>query len=259
MERFSHMLITERKFGIFTFVNVYFAEMPGTADIPDCDVVTYHTYTNWGEIKGFERTQYLVTKIDLSQDLDAIWNKIKRQHKRHIRRGEKNGTKITVNKNYEKFHRIYKNFFKQKNYMDSFGLKFLSLQFMQKNGILLIAENHGEIIGGNYYFHDKYNTFLVDSAYQKIETTIENKKQSTDANCYLHWEAMKYFKNMDIVNYDFGDVSRDDTQINHTMNGGEYFKRCFGGEVVPRYEYRKFNSHFSKLLFHAWNFLRSLL
>jgi lipid II:glycine glycyltransferase (peptidoglycan interpeptide bridge formation enzyme) len=246
------MLITERKFGIFKFVNIYFAEEPGTADVPDCDVITYHTYKNWGDIKGFDRTQYLVTKIDLSQDIDEIWNKIKRQHKRHIHRAEKNGTKVSVSSNYEKFHRIYKNFFKRKNFMDTFGLKILSLQFMQKYGILFIAENQGELMGGNFYFHDVHNAFLVDSAYQ----TIENKKQSADANCYLHWEAMKYFKNMGMINYDFGDVSCDDSEINHTMNGGEYFKRSFGGDVIPRYAYMKFNSRFSKLLFHSWNFLR---
>jgi len=88
------MLITERKFGIFKFVNVYFAEEPGTADIPDCDIVTYHTYKNWGDIKGFDKIQFLITKIDLNQDIDEIWNKIKRQHKRHIRRAEKNGSRL---------------------------------------------------------------------------------------------------------------------------------------------------------------------
>ena len=253
------MFITERKFGIFTFVNVYFAEEPGSADVPDGDVVIYHTYKNWGEINGFDRTEDLITKIDLSQDIDEIWNKVKRQHKRHIRRAERNGTRITVSNNYEKFHQIYKNFLKQKNYTDIFGLKVLSPQFMQKYGILFIAETGGEIKGGNFYVHDEKNAFLVDNAYQKIENTIENKKQSADMNCYLHWEAMKYFKNMDISNYDLGDVSRDDPQIDHTLNGGEYFKRSFGGEVVPRYTYMKFNSRLSKLLFPVWSSLRSFL
>jgi len=132
------MLITERKFGIFIFVNVYFAEKPGTADIPDCSVVSYHTYKNWGDIKGFDRIQYLITKIDLSQDLDEIWNNIKRQHKRHIRRAEKNGIKVTVSNNYEEFHQMCKKFLKQKNYADPSGLDILSSQFMQKYGILFM-------------------------------------------------------------------------------------------------------------------------
>ena len=250
------MLITERKFGIFTFVNVYFAEEPGTPNIPDCDVVTYHTYKNWGNIKGFNRINCLTTSIDLSQDIDEIWNKIKRQHKRHIRQAEKNDIKVTLSNNYEEFNQICKRFLKQKNYADPSGLYTLSSQFMQKHGILFIAENQGEILGWNLYFHDKNNVLLLESAYN-VETTIENKKRSTDANCYLHWEAMKYFKNMGIVNYDLGDVSCDDININHQMNGGEYFKRSFGGDVISRFAYTKFISRFNKLLFQSWNFLRS--
>ena len=161
-----------------------------------------------------------------------------------------------MSNNYEGFHQIYKQFLKQNNYVDPFGLNIVSPQFMRKYGILFIAENQGEILGWNLYFHDKNNVLLLESAYN-VETTIENKKKSADANCYLHWEAMQYFKNMDIIFYDLGDVSSDDIHIHHHMNGGEYFKRCFGGDVIPRYAYMKFHSHFSKVLFHGWNFLRS--
>jgi len=250
------MLITDRKFGIFKFVNVYFAEEPGTGNIPDCEVATYNTYKNWGDINGYEKNTCLTTIIDLRQGIDEIWNKIKRQHKRHIRRAKKNGTTVTVSNNYEGFHQIYKKFLKQNNFGDPFELNIVSSQFMRKYGILFIAENQGEIWGWNFYFHDKNNVLLLESAYN-VETTIENKKKSADANCYLHWEAMQYFKNMDIISYDLGDVSSDDIHIHHHMNGGEYFKRCFGGDVIPRYAYMKFHSHFSKVLFHGWNFLRS--
>ena len=253
------MLITERKFGIFTFVNVYFAEVPGTADIPYCDFVTYHTNKDWGDIKGFDKLKSLTTTIDLSQDINDIWSKIHRQHKRHIRRAEKDGTDITVSNNYEKFHRFYKKFLNQKKYADPSGLNIPSSKFMQRYGILFIAEKNGETLGGDLYFHDKHNTLLAMHAYQNRENTIENKKRSTDANCYLHWEAMQYFKNMDIINFDLGDVSCDDININHQMNGGEYFKRSFGGDAISRFAYTKFNSRFNKLLFQSWNFLRSAL
>jgi len=141
--------------------------------------------------------------------------------------------------------------------VDPSGLYIHSSQFMQEYGILFIAENQGEILGGNFYIHDKNNAQLVVHANQNTENSIENKKLSADANCYLHWEAMQYFKNMDIIKYDLGEVSCDDININHQMNGGEYFKRSFGGNVISRYEYIKFNSRFNKLLFQSWNLLRS--
>jgi lipid II:glycine glycyltransferase (peptidoglycan interpeptide bridge formation enzyme) len=251
------MLITKRKFGIFNFGNIYFAEEPFSVALPDCNVITYYTYKNWGDIKGYEKNKCLRTIIDLTQECDAIWKRINRQHKRHIQRAEKNGTIVKMSNNYKEFHQIYKQFLKQKDVVDPFGLNILSSEFMQKYGVLFIVENQSEIIGGNLYFHDKDTAFVVSTAYKNFENTIENNKKA-DSNCYLHWKAMQYFKKMNITKYDLGDVSSDDIKISHKLNGGEYFKRCFGGEVVSLYKYTKFNSHANKLLFHLWNFLQTL-
>jgi lipid II:glycine glycyltransferase (peptidoglycan interpeptide bridge formation enzyme) len=253
------MLITERKFGIFKFVNVFFAEEPVTVNIPDCDVVIYHTYKNWGDVEGFDRIQYPTTTIDLSQDINEIWNKIKRQHKRHIRRAEKNDIIVKVSNNYEEFHRFFKRFLKQKNYAEPFGLNIPSSKFMQKYGILFIAENRGEILGGNLYFHDENNALLVNGAYQIFEKTIDKYKWSADASCYLQWEAMQYFKNLDVINYDLGGLNAGEINIHHKMPGLNYSKLSFGGKVISQYEYRKFNSRFNQFLFHSWNFLRSCI
>jgi len=251
------MLITERQFSIFKILNVYFAEEPGTADIPDCDVVIYHTYKNWGIIKGFDRINLFTTTIDLSQDIDEIWNKIKRQHKRHIRRAEKNGTKVTVSNNFEEFYQLHKRFLIKRKYTDLSGLKILSPKFMQKYGILFIAENQGETLGGNLYFHDENNALLFYHAYQINGNTIESNKRIADANCYIHWEAMRHFKNLNIINYDLGGLGSNEINIDHRMHGLDYFKRSFGGDVISRYEYRKFRSRFNKLLFSSKEFLRT--
>jgi len=251
------MLITERKVGIFNFAIIYFTDEPLSIAFPYCDVVTYYTYKNWGDIKEYEKNKCLTTIIDLTQDCDVIWKRICRQHKRHIRRAEKNGTIVKISSNYEEFHQIYTQFLKQKNFTVPFGLNILSSEFMQKYGVLFVAENQGELIGGNLYFHDKDTALLVNIAYKNFENTIENKNRKAAANCYLHWKAIQYFKKMDIIKYDLGDVSSDDINISHKLNGGEYFKRCFGGEVISVYRYTKFNSRVNKLFFHLWNFLRS--
>jgi hypothetical protein len=250
------MLITERKFGIFNFVNIYFADKHFFIPFKDYGVVTYHSYKDWGNIKGYEKIKCLTTIINLNQDYNVIWKRISRQHKRHIRRAENNGIDVRISNNYAEYYQMYKQFVKQKNFIDPFGLTIISSEFMQKYGILFIAKNQGEIIGGNLYFHDKDTALLVNIAYKNFENTIE-KKKSIDANCYLHWKAMQYFKKLNIINYDLGDVSSDDINISHKLDGGEYFKRCFGGEVVCLYRYIKFNSHINKLLFYLWDFLKS--
>jgi len=251
------MLITERKFGIYKILNIYFVEELMTVNIPDCDVVTYYTNKNWGEIKGYERKNCYTTIINLTQDNDVIWKRIKRQHKRHIRRAEKNGTKVSVNKNYEKFYQIYNKFLIEKNYADLFGLKLFSLQFMQKYCILFTAEKQGEILGGNLYFYDEDNALSVSTVYQLFGNSIEKNKQISDANCYIHWEAIQYFKTLGVIKYDLGGLEDNAKTLNHQIDGVDYYKRSFGGDIISQYEYRKFNSRFNKLLFHSWNFFRT--
>lgn len=235
------MLITERNFGIFNIVNIFFAEEPVTENIPVWDVIKFHTNKNWGEVNGFERKKCFTTKIDLNLDIDIIWNKIKRQHKRHIHRAQMKGVNVTLSNNYEEFHQINKKVSKLTNYLYPLELNFPSSQFIQKYGILFIAENQDEILGRNLYFHDGNSALLV-SAFQKKENTVENKKLSIDANCFLHWEAMQYFKNQGVINYDLGNLDCDQIPINHQLSGGDYFKRNFGGDISSRYVYRKFKS-----------------
>jgi hypothetical protein len=251
------MLTTERKFGIFNIVKIYFADEPLIITLPDWDVVTYHTYKDWGEVNGFERRKFLTTTIDISQSTDIIWNKIHRQHKRHIRRSEKNGIEVILSNNFEEFHQLYKKFLTQKNYLGLFGLDILSSKFMKKYGKLFIAEKNGETLCGNLYFHDENTALVASSAYQIRENNIDDKRASIDTNCAIHWEAMQYFKNLDIINYDLGDLGCDEKKLNHQISGGDYFKLCLGGEITSEYEYRKFHSRFNKLLFDSTNFFRT--
>jgi lipid II:glycine glycyltransferase (peptidoglycan interpeptide bridge formation enzyme) len=164
------------------------------------------------------------------------------------------GTTVSTSNNFEEFQRIYKKFLRQKNYADPFGINIPSSTLMQKYGTLLIAENQGKILAGNVYFHDEENALLIHGAYQIFGDTIDDNKLSVDASCYLQWEAMKYFKNQGVINFDLGGLDSDEIQIHHHMPGLNYYKLSFGGDVISQYEYRKINSRFNKLLFSSWNF-----
>jgi len=248
------MIITEKKYGRLKIVNIFFADEPVTTEIPDCDVMIYHTYKNWGEVEGFDRIHYLTTTIDLRQDIDTIRRKFHRQHRRHIRRAMNAGTTISVSDNFEEFQRIYERFLRQKNYADPSGINIPSSRLMQKYGTLVIAENQGNILAGNVYFHDENNALLIHGAYQMFGDTIDDNKLSADASCYLQWEAMNYFKNLGVINYDLGGLDSDEIQIHHDMPGLNYYKLSFGGDIITQYEYRRINSRLNKVLFSSWNF-----
>ena len=247
------MLITERKFGIFKITKIYFVDRPVILDNPDFDMLFYHTYKNCDEIKGLEKKQCLTTTIDLRQDIDVIWNKIKKHRKQQIRRAKKNGITVKVSDNYKQFHQIYKKFLIQKNYLDPFGLNIYSSQFMQKYGILFLAENHGEILGGNLYFYDNDNALSICSANLPFGDSLDKNKKISDSICYLHWEAIQYFKKLDVINFDLGGLQTNVKTITPEIDGLDFYKRSFGGDVIYQYEYRKFNTHLNNLLFHIWN------
>jgi lipid II:glycine glycyltransferase (peptidoglycan interpeptide bridge formation enzyme) len=239
------MLIAKRKIGIFDISHIFFLEDPASINFQDSDIVTYHTYKNFGKMKGFERKKYFTTRIDLNPDVDVIWSKIKRHHKRHIRRAKKNEINVSVSNDFEEFYKISKRISVLNNHAYPFNLNIYSSKFIQKYGIQFIAENENKVLGRNLYFHDNHNAVLIDNVYLNNR---ENKKLSIDANCLLHWEAMQHFKNLGIINYDLGEVQSNDVNINHQMSGGEFFKRNFGGYVSSKYEYRKFKSPFIKYI-----------
>ena len=68
---------------------------------------------------------------------------------------------------------------------------------------------------------------------------------------------MQYFKNQGFINYDFGGLKSGEMYISHQMDGLDFFKRSFGGDVILHYQYRKYNSRFIKLLFRSYNFLQT--
>jgi hypothetical protein len=250
------MLITEREFGVFKIKHIFFAEE--LIDVTDCDVVTYHTYKDWGDINDYKKTMGPTTVIDLRKNTDAIWNNIKRQHKRHIRRAQKNGTQVTISMNFEEFHSNYLKFLHQKNFGDPLGLGSPSSKYMEKYGILFNAQNDGKTCGENLYLHDDQNALLISSMYLIPGSNREMNKRITDSNCYLQWEAMQYFKNKNIIRYDLGGLGSDEIIIDNKMHGLNYFKLSFGGEVMNHYEYKKFNSQFYKFLYHRYETFRTI-
>ena len=251
------MLITERKFGIFKIVNIYFVEEHVKENIPDSDVIIYHTYKNWGMIPGFERRRLFTLTIDLSQSKDSIWKDIHRVRKRQILRAEKRGINVIMSNKYEEYNQLYKKFLKRKNYADPFKFDILSSKFMRKYGVLFISENQGEMLGGYLYVHDQETTVPIVVSYQDFDNSYERKRLISDANSYIQWEAMQYFKNRGLVTYDFGGMTGDGTNINQKTHGGNFYKRSFGGKLCSQYQYRKFNSNFYKILFNSWNFLQN--
>ena len=138
--------------------------------------------------------------------MNGVWDKINRQHRRHIRQAEKNGITVALSNKFEDFHKIHKKFLIRKNYAGPLGLNIVSSQFMQKYGILFLAEYQGEILGGNLFFHDENNALSASIAYQLSENSDNRNKMIFDASCLIHWKALQYFRNQGVIKYHLGEI-----------------------------------------------------
>ena len=113
-----------------------------------------------------------------------------------------------------------------------------------KDECLLITKAeffNGEIY--HVYFYDDYNACLWFSVSNFRQNGVD-RNLAARANKYLHFEDMRYLKNMGINFYDWGNVS---TKNNENPNGIDKFKASFNGNYAEVYSYTIGNTLIGKI------------
>ena len=195
------------------------------------------------DLEGFRQDGFDTSIIDLSKDLDSIWKNMKEKSCRYaIKRAQRDGIEIEINKNYREFFKIVNKFLKA---MGLEGLSRNRFEQIKDKGVLFTARQRGEFICGNFYLNDDRNIRLLFSASRRYSTTDKTKITLIgNANKLIHWEAVKYAKEKGLVEYDLGGVFLD--KQNPAYSNTE-FKLSFGGELVKRYNYKSYSSGLSYL------------
>lgn len=240
--------IESRRYG-FKTKTVWFSEVP--YDIIGFDAVAFYACAKDVDLEGFSKRVFTTIVIDLTQDRDAIWEKMsKRTCRNPIERAEKAGVKIRVNQGYEDFFELNRTFRMTKG-LPPYDL---DIEFMKRYGTLFISMIDGTILGGQFSLNDsKYIRGLL-SASKRLESAGEGKPPVGDANKLLIWEAVQYAKGRGIETYDMGGYytgERPDPQ----KDGIKFFKKSFGGDIVTQYIYEK---DYSKMYTYAkkgYNFI----
>lgn len=250
------MQVIDKKMFMFDIKEVHFSKNP--FDIEGCDFLIFPYCKNKVEAKGFICYKKLTSIIDLTENLDKIWQKIDRKSTRYsIKRAEREGIKIRINNKYDQFFQIYKKFLQKKglnSLFEVFGVGIVPLDTMKKNGTLFVADYNGEILGGILFLEDEFNIEAWVSASKRHE--IEKKKYVLVgcANRLIWWEAIKYAKEKGIKEFDFGGLwPEDEAEKNPEKKRINSFKLRFGGEVKPGYSYEKGYSktlHLAYYLYH---------
>jgi len=230
-------------FNFFRLKEVYYAKRP--YDTSGFHSLRFNCCSDKIDRLGSERKLTTTLIIDLEKSLSEIWkNMDKSSCKYSIRRAQREGVKIHINRFYDEFCRIDKMFRSKKGLVPSF----ISPSFLRKYGTLFTIEYNRKILGGEFFVHDKDHMCWYIGASLRLHV---NRKEATiigHSNKLAIWEAIKYAKNKGIRFFDFGGYSL--FPINREHQGVNFFKKSFGGKLVKQYNYVKFYSDLFKTLYN---------
>ncbi len=250
------MLTIDKKILLYTIREVYFSDRP--FDIENCDFLNFRYCKNKLTFKGFTRERELSNVIDLTQDLNTIWNKMDNKDVRYwVNRAQREGIYIRINKNHKGFYNLYESFIKKKrikSFYDIFGIGSVSLELMKKHGTLLVAEYKGEILAGTIYLEDDGQIQSWIGASVRLESDKKKRTLAACANRLIDWEVIKYAKDKGLKEFDLGGLWTEEEAKKDIMKQRiNDFKLSFGGETITRYSYKKIYSKTYALLYHLYD------
>jgi lipid II:glycine glycyltransferase (peptidoglycan interpeptide bridge formation enzyme) len=228
-----NMLEVDNSRFIFKTKKIWFSEVP--FDVTGYDGVTFFECTRDVDVKGFSKEEFTTIVIDLTQDLETIWERMhKNSCRRLINKAIKEGVVIRVNQDYDTFFDMHSEFRKSKG-LSEYNI---DIEFMKKNGTLFVSEFEGNIIGGIFCLSDDKNFRAMIGGSRRLEENVIIHRLSGVANRLVIWEAIKYAKEMGIVNFDMGGYYTG-KEPDPQKEGINKFKSSFGGQVLTHYIYQK--------------------
>lgn len=238
------MLMVDKKIFLFKIKEVYFSDIP--FNIEGCHDLNFIYCKKKVDVDGFTCKKELTLVRDLTQDLDTIWQNIRKEGRRHIKRSEEKGIKIRISEEFDQFYKIYKSLFRKKKIaplLGTFGFGIIPLDTMKKYGTLFVAELDGELLCGDVFLDDTHNVYSWVAASNRLGVDKEKARLIGSASRLCLWEAMKYYKEKSKKEFDLGGIwSEEEAEKDIGKKGINSFKLSLGGEIVTRYSYRKIYS-----------------
>ncbi|NUO09314.1 MAG: GNAT family N-acetyltransferase [Candidatus Brocadia sp.] len=226
------MLEIDKKKFIFKTKEIWFSDYP--FDIKKYHGVIFRECKNKAALKGFTCEKFTTLVIDLTQDLNAIWNSMTKSCRYCINKAVRDGVKIKRNEDYEAFYEINKTLKKRKGA----PVALVDMNFMKRYGTLFTAYINGKIVGGHFCLEDENNIRGLIGATKRLEVSKEEASLIGNANRLLEWESIKYAKEKGIKEYDMGGfyTGKEKDEQKERIN---MYKKGFGGNIVTHYIYQK--------------------
>lgn len=233
------MLILKRNRLFFRTMEIYFADAP--FEVENCDLVSFIECKNEIKNTDFEHKKSCTAVINLSPNINCIWHTIdKKSNRQRINRAIKDGVSIHKNSNYHEFSAIYKNFMRDKGFKSLLGIGTPTISEMKNSTTLFVAKHNNEVLAGHLYLEGNDTFRLWASASKRLSVSKEQSSLIGKANRLLHWEAIKYAKEKEFREYDWGGVWTDNETKNDIMKLNlNTFKLSFGSQIIERHSYYK--------------------
>lgn len=226
------LLCITNKFLTFKTYVVWFSEAP--FDIDGASGVTFMSCPKRVDLPGFSRKEQSTIVFNLDMSEDGLWRNLGKTSRQRIRKAEKEGVRIRINKGHEEFIKLNDRFRKLK------GLPPHSVtsDYMERYGILFSAFLNDEILAGCFNLSDGQNMRGMIGATARLEVAPERRSMVSNANRMLEWEMIKYARAKAMDTYDLGGYYTGELPDPEKSNIN-VFKDSFGGKLVTRYDYRK--------------------
>jgi len=219
------------------FLKKYWFWFADHFDVRGAAMVNFFSY-NKIDVPGFYCKKGLTSAIDLRQDLEVIFSKMRNSFiVKQIRKGERNGVIVKQDSNFREFKKIYGIFRKSKNLSKDNFLVF------RKNGLLFSAYYNNKVIASGLFISDGENIRAWVLASLRKVSGAKEREIIGQANRLIIWEAIQYAKNTGHKLFDLGGISPD--AEDKTEFSLAEFKEGFGGVRIKCYYYHKV---YSKLL-----------
>lgn len=204
----------------------YFRSIGADMIIPGTNNAIFRTYPD-----GADAAPYGSYVIDLSQPEDTLWRNIERITRQNIKTAQKKG--VIIRSEVEGLDVMYgeiRETFKRSN------LSFMSYADFERyvNGLgayckIMVADYQG---APQSFVLFAYSDFC---AYAVYAGNIANQFQG--ANKLIYWEAIRFFKELGVMSYDFVGA-RIDPEKGSKQDGINSLKRRFGAKLKHGYMWK---------------------
>mgnify|MGYP000843894528 CR=1 FL=1 len=226
------LLCIKNKFLTFKTYTIWFSEAPFEVD--GVAGVTFMSCPCKVDLPGFSRREHSTIVLDLKRPLDTLWNELGKTNRQRIKKAERTGVQISIDKDQEEFIRMNDRFRRIKGLPSHT----VSPEYMKAYGTLFTAVLDSELLAGCFNLVDDLNMRGLIGATIRLEVEPERQSLVGNANRMLEWEMIKYAKERSMDTYDIGGYYTGEHPDQEKSNINE-FKRSFGGALVSRYDYQK--------------------